>query len=83
MLCRFASVVCGVHRVPMSRMSMVCCLFVITGFVMLSRFLMVCGCVTEMLGRFLVMVSCFVRHSGIPLKSGFDRSRASATRHRL
>ena len=59
---RFLRVMFGVSTVTLSHMRVVCCLLVITRLVVLSGFLMMCGCMTEMFGRFFVMFSCFVSH---------------------
>jgi hypothetical protein len=59
---RLCSVVTGMMEVTLSRVSVVCRLLVVGGFMMLGRFSVVVSCFFVMVGRLAMMLSCFVGH---------------------
>jgi len=85
---RFARVMRGVERVPVSEMGVVGGLFVRARVMMLGGFFVVPGRVLVVFGRFPVMVGCFFRHQYLLMSARSLRATAShlipivATRHR-
>jgi hypothetical protein len=62
-------------EVALSRVSVVCRLLVIGGFVMLGRFSVVVSCFFVMVGRFAMMLSCFVGHEWKPPRCGLTKEQ--------